>query len=176
MKRLIEEGMPAISRVSSAKGSAKGSVGGSLVESAPSTVVDKLSSCTASLTPVSVTGRVIFLSGIAKTYPAMRVTIKDKSGSLSILASSATGLHGLGIDDIVRFERITVRAAYRGSGLEGHYEPAGAQHETVKRRRSGGGQWLGCNCRDVYGSPCCLCNGPWCETWDVAETENTSCM
>ena len=40
----IWQGMPAISRVGSAKGSAKGSVGGSLVESAPSTVVDKLSS------------------------------------------------------------------------------------------------------------------------------------
>eukprot|EP00434_Breviolum_minutum_P021651 symbB.v1.2.019109.t1/scaffold1551.1/size112226/4 len=41
---------------------------------------------------------------------AMRVTIKEKSGTLSILASSATGLQGLGIDDIVRFDRITVGA------------------------------------------------------------------
>ena len=75
----------------------------------------------------------------------MRVTIKDKSGTLSILASSATGLQGLGIDDIVRFDRITVRAAYKSSGLEGHYEPSGVQHDTVKRRRCGGGLWLGRN-------------------------------
>lgn len=132
--------MPAISRISSAKGNGKGLAGGAPVESAPSTVVDKLSSCAASLTPVSVTGRIIFLSGTAKSYPAMRVTIKDNSGTLNIL--SATGLQGVGIDDVVRFDRIKIRTAYRGSGVEGHYEPAGMQHDTVKRRRSGGGQWL----------------------------------
>lgn len=68
--------MPAISRVSSAKGNGKGPVGGAPVESLPVVAVSDLQ---ASLTPCSVVGRLVFVSGVAKTYPAMRVTILQKS-------------------------------------------------------------------------------------------------
>lgn len=101
----------------------------------PATTVESLSKVVVSASPVNVVGRVCHKSGISKAYPAARLQIADGSAKLSIVCSGQEGLQDISVDDVVLFENVVVKKAYRGEGVEAYYEAAGGQ----KRRRSVGG-------------------------------------
>lgn len=101
----------------------------------PATTVECLSKVVVGPSPVNVVGRVCHKSGISKAYPAARLQIADMTGKLDIVCSGSEGLQDISVDDVVLFENVVVKKAYRGEGVEAYYEAAGGQ----KRRRSIGG-------------------------------------
>ena len=98
--------------------------------------VQNIASIRPSLAPINVKARVMFKSGVSKSYPAVVVRVADDTGAVLVKASSEGMWADIAVDDLVEISGLRIRPAYlQSSGVELHYDQQLSGTDT-KRRRS----------------------------------------
>lgn len=73
--------------------------------------VEEISALTATVRPITILGRVAFISGKASTYPHYRLIIEDKSGKVVVKAPACQDFASVKVDQVVEMRALTVHTA-----------------------------------------------------------------